>query len=52
MTMKDMQRDLINRALEASNWTVSGPTGAAVLLDMHPQTLYSRMRKLGIKLKK
>lgn len=51
-TMQEMQRDLIIRALEATNWTVSGSSGAAKLLDMHPQTLHSRMRKLNIKLKK
>lgn len=48
-TMEQMQYDHIVRALEKTHWRVSGPDGAAAILDMHPQTLYSRMRKLGIK---
>lgn len=48
-TMEQMQRELIVRTLQKTHWRVSGPDGAAALLDMHPQTLYSRMRKLGIK---
>lgn len=48
-TMEQMQYDLIIRTLEETQWRVSGPDGAAAILDMHPQTLYSRMRKLGIK---
>lgn len=48
-TMEQMQYDHIVRTLEKTHWRVSGPDGAAAILDMHPQTLYSRMRKLGIK---
>ncbi|PHN03454.1 DNA-binding response regulator [Flavilitoribacter nigricans DSM 23189 = NBRC 102662] len=48
-TMEEMQQELIIRTLEKTHWRVSGPDGAAAILDMHPQTLYSRMRKLGIK---
>ena len=48
-TMEEMQHDLIVRTLQKTHWRVSGPDGAAAILDMHPQTLYSRMRKLGIK---
>jgi PAS domain S-box-containing protein len=51
-TMEQMQQDLIVRTLKKTHWRVSGPDGAAALLDMHPQTLYSRMRKLGIKREK
>ncbi len=51
-TMRELQaleRSNIIRALEMSGWTVSGDHGAAVLLDMHPSTLASRMKALGIK---
>lgn len=44
-----MQRLHILKALERANWKVSGSGGAAELLDLNPQTLYSKMRKLGIK---
>jgi len=30
-------------------WRISGPSGAAALLGMHPSTLCHRMKKLGIK---
>jgi PAS domain S-box-containing protein len=51
-TMQELQaleRNNIIRALEARGWTVSGDHGAAVLLDMHPSTLASRMKALRIK---
>jgi len=31
-----------------ANWRIDGAKGAALILDMHPSTLRSRMRKLGI----
>jgi DNA-binding NtrC family response regulator len=38
----------IERALAQTLGRVEGPFGAARLLDIHPDTLRSRMRKLGI----
>jgi len=35
--------------LNRTNWRVSGNNGAALILAIHPETLKSRMRKLGIK---
>ncbi len=35
-------------ALTQCRWKVSGKNGAAALLKMNPQTLYSRMHKMGI----
>ena len=35
-------------ALDACNGTIAGPNGAAKLLDVHKNTLRSRMEKLGI----
>ena len=36
------------RVLEQTNWRIDGPKGAALILDMHPSTLRSRLSKLGI----
>ena len=38
----------ISHALRQSNGKVEGPNGAAELLGMHPSTIWSKMRKLGI----
>ena len=35
-------------ALEQSGWVIDGPRGAAKILGLHPNTLRSRMKKLGI----
>jgi formate hydrogenlyase transcriptional activator len=44
-----VERDHINRVLEQTGGVVEGPKGAARILDMHPNTLRSRMKKLGIR---
>jgi transcriptional regulator with GAF, ATPase, and Fis domain len=36
-------------ALRGTGGRVSGPKGAAVLLDINPKTLEARMRRLGIR---
>ena len=46
--MRDFERENIIRALELSDWKISGTGGAAELLDTHPNTLTSRIKKLGI----
>ena len=46
--MNELERRNILRALEAANWKVSGSDGAAERLGLHPSTLSSRMRALGI----
>jgi transcriptional regulator with GAF, ATPase, and Fis domain/tetratricopeptide (TPR) repeat protein len=46
--LADMERDHIEKALQACRWKVNGPRGAAVLLGMKPSTLFYRMKKLGI----
>ena len=48
-SLEEMQRDYIEETLRLTGGRVSGPGGAAELLDIHPQTLHSRMRKLGIR---
>lgn len=47
-TLQDAERDHILRALEETNWVISGPQGAAARLGMKRSTLQSRMQKLGI----
>lgn len=49
VTLEEMERNYIVEVLRQCNWRVSGPHGAAVILDINPQTLYARLRKLGIK---
>lgn len=51
-TLDGAQRRHIERALEASLGRVEGPFGAARLLAINPNTLRSRMRKLGVDWKK
>ncbi|RED22678.1 DNA-binding NtrC family response regulator [Flavobacterium cutihirudinis] len=48
-SMEEMEKDHIMNALQRCNGKVSGPGGAAEMLKMQPQTLYSKMKKLGIK---
>ncbi|MEJ2168503.1 MAG: sigma 54-interacting transcriptional regulator [Desulfobacterales bacterium] len=47
-SMQETEKDHILRVLEQTNWRIDGAKGAAVILDMNPSTLRSRMRKLGI----
>ena len=47
-TLAETERGHIIRALEACNWMVGGPSGAAMKLGMKRTTLQSRMQKLGI----
>ncbi|MET4107390.1 sigma 54-interacting transcriptional regulator [Hymenobacter sp. UYP22] len=47
-TLKDQERDHILQTLHRTGGRVSGPNGAAVLLDINPKTLEARMKKLGI----
>src|SRR5262245_15418457 len=47
-TLEEVERSHIMRVLDASNWRIEGPQGAAKRLGLHPSTLRSRMRKLNI----
>jgi PAS domain S-box-containing protein len=46
--LEDVERDHVLRVLESTGFRISGAGGAAELLDLHPNTLRYRMRKLGI----
>jgi formate hydrogenlyase transcriptional activator len=47
-TLEQAERRHIIRALQASNWVIAGPEGAAARLGMKRSTLQFRIRKLGI----
>jgi transcriptional regulator with GAF, ATPase, and Fis domain len=47
-TLEESQRSIIIQTLEKTYWRVEGPNGAAALLGVHPNTLRSRFKKLGI----
>jgi DNA-binding NtrC family response regulator len=47
-TLKENERRLITAALIRTHGKVQGQGGAADLLEINPQTLKSRMKKLGI----
>jgi len=48
-TLADAQREHILKALQQTGWRIEGPRGAAQILDLQPNTLRARMKKLGIK---
>jgi formate hydrogenlyase transcriptional activator len=48
-SLKDAERRHIETVLAQANWVIEGERGAAKILGMHPNTLRSRMKKLGVK---
>ena len=44
-----MEREHIVRVLRDTRWKIEGQKGAAKILNLHPSTLRSRIKKLGIK---
>jgi formate hydrogenlyase transcriptional activator len=49
LTLEQVERDHIIAVLEQCGWTVGGEQGAAAKLGLNPNTLRSRMQKLGIR---
>jgi transcriptional regulator with GAF, ATPase, and Fis domain len=47
-TLADHEHDHIRKVLDRTLWRINGPKGAARILDMHPETLRSRMKKFDI----
>lgn len=47
-TLEEVERRHITAVLEAMNWRVSGPKGAASILGLNSSTLRSRIKKLSI----
>jgi transcriptional regulator with GAF, ATPase, and Fis domain len=48
-TMEEVERAHILQVLHDVGWVIEGKQGAAARLGLHPNTLRSRMQKLGIK---
>jgi formate hydrogenlyase transcriptional activator len=48
-TLEDAERRHILEALDAANWVIAGPKGAAAALGLKRSTLQARMEKLGIR---
>ena len=48
-TLEDVERSHILLVLERTQGVIEGPRGAAKILNLHPNTLRSRMKKLGVR---
>ncbi|HEY2806836.1 MAG TPA: sigma 54-interacting transcriptional regulator [Gemmatimonadales bacterium] len=51
-SLEDIERAHIRRALDRTDGVIHGPKGAARLLEIHPNTLRSRMERLGLRARK
>ncbi len=49
VTLEEAEKNHITEALRKSDWKINGSGGAAEKLKLNPQTLRSKMQKLGIK---
>jgi formate hydrogenlyase transcriptional activator len=47
-SLENVERSHILQVLEKTRGVIEGPRGAARILNLHPNTLRSRMKKLGI----
>lgn len=50
--LAEVEEEHIRAVLEHTGGVIAGPEGAAKILDLNPNTLRSRMQKLGIKAKR
>lgn len=48
VSLEELERNHIRDVLERTNWVIEGARGAAIILGLHPNTLRSRLKKLGI----
>jgi len=48
-SLEDVERRHILAVLDQTGGVIEGPRGAARILNLHPNTLRSRMKKLGIR---
>ena len=46
--LEDVERNHILAVLKQTKWVIDGPRGAAAILRLHPNTLRSRLKKLGV----
>ena len=49
LTLEEIDRTHIVEVLKRTSWKIDGADGAARLLKLHPSTLRSRIKKLGIR---
>ena len=47
-SLEDIEREHIIRVLDSTKGKIDGPSGAALILALHPSTLRARMKKLKI----
>jgi PAS domain S-box-containing protein len=47
-SLQETEKEHIVQVLHSTKWRIDGVKGAALILEMNPSTLRSRMRKLGI----
>jgi PAS domain S-box-containing protein len=47
-SLEYVEREHLLSVLRDRKWIIDGPNGAAKVLDLHPNTLRSRLKKLGI----
>jgi PAS domain S-box-containing protein len=47
-TLEDVERNHILAVLHQTRWVIDGPRGAAAILGLHPNTLRSRLKRLGV----
>ena len=47
-SLEAVERDYIRSVLDQTGWVIDGPRGAARILQLHPNTLRNRLKKLGI----
>ena len=48
LTAQESEKAHLLKILEHTKWRISGPKGAASILNLQPTTLRSRIKKLGI----
>ena len=48
-TFEEMEREYILKILKVTNWKIKGKDSASAILGLHPNTLHSRIKKLGLK---
>ena len=46
--LEQFEREYLIKVLKKTNWRISGPKGASTLLELHPETLRSKLKKLNI----
>jgi formate hydrogenlyase transcriptional activator len=49
LTLEEVERHHILAVLKQTHGVIQGPKGAAMILKLHPNTLRSRLKKLGVK---